>query len=444
MAAEKKTGLAFYAAVAFGLLVALFGLGADYILPGASPGLNLPQLLIIAAGLTIALGAQILSRPGYRRRLSRASGRPVFSAVIVTLVTLLLLEALLTAAGIATYFFSSPPEIVVRPVDWWVCTAPGCHYHYGRAMAACQDGSLSGRHCRLNRQGFHDSQDFIAPPENEARHRILALGDSFTFGMSADAGQSFIEILEARNPQALVWNTGIPGTGTHQAVASFKHFAPQLRPQLTILGFYMNDFGDNLLPIERALRALDPENRIASVNFHFFDTWGNVFATDKETALRYYGHGVGPPRNQVEHAIGVTRLGTLLLRLRDALGRLSGALPARQTEATRGYLAELRDLAQAHGSDLLALLIPRREDIGAPGETYQTARQLMQNLGIAYIDPIQLFDASSDYTAPPDLHWTTAGHSKIGALLSDCVEKYLVTLSLAECENVVMPTRPIQ
>ena len=372
------TGLALKAAFVCGALLALFGVGIDYLLPGASPGLNLPQLLIIAAGLMLALGAQMLSRPGFRRRLSRASGKPVFSAVIVTLVTLLLLEALLTAAGIATYFFSSPPEIVVRPVDWWVCAAPGCHYEYEKTMAACQDGSISGRHCRVNREGFGDSEDFTAPPEDEARHRILALGDSFTFGMSADAGQSFIEILEARNPQALVWNAGMPGTGTHQAVASFKHFAPQLRPRLTILGFYMNDFADNLLPIERALRALDPQNRIASVNFHFFDTWGNVFATDEETALRYYGHAVGPPRNRFEHAIGATRLGTLLLRLRDALGRLTGALLARQTEATSGYLADLRDLAQAHESDLLALLIPRREDIGAPGETYQTARRLMQ------------------------------------------------------------------
>ncbi|MDE2854289.1 MAG: hypothetical protein OXN88_08975 [Chloroflexota bacterium] len=441
MAAEKMTRWALNAAVAFGALLALFGLGIDYLLPGASPGLNLPQLLIIAAGLALALGALLLSRPGLR---PRASGRPVFSAAIVIGVTLLLLELLLTAAGIATYFFSSPPGIVVRPVDWWVCAAPGCHYEYEKAMAACQDGRLSGRHCRLNRQGFADSQDFIAPPEAEARYRILALGDSFTFGMSADAGLSFVEILESRNPQALVWNAGMPGTGTHQAVASFKHFAPQLRPELTILGFYMNDFADNLLPIDRALRALDPENRIASVNYHFYDTWGNVFATDKETALRYYGHAVGPPRSRVEHAIGTTRLGTLLLRLRDALGRLSGALPARQTEATRGYLADLRDLAQAHGSDLLVLVIPHRADIAAPGDEFRAAIRLLGEEGIPYLNPVQSLNAPADYMEAPNNHWNSAGHQKAGALLSGCVEKYLVTKSLADCENVVMPTRPIQ
>ena len=433
------TGFIRKAIVVIGVLVALLGIAIDYILPGASPGLNLPQLLIIAAGVALALGAWLLGRAGTQRRFPLAMRKTILSALVLTLITLLALEFILAAFGIATYFYSKPPEIIVTPVDWWVCDAPGCHHIYDRTKAACQEGSLTGRHCDINSQGFADSQEFIAADIPQGSFRILALGDSFTFGMTADKGQSYIELLEARFPEALLWNTGMAGTGTVQAIASFKHFAPVLQPQLTILGFYMNDFEDNILPIEKSFRAQDALNRIAGVHIHYYDTWGNVFSTDRETALQYYGHAVGPPRNRVEHAIGITRLGTLALRLRDALGRLSGSLLAKQVAATRQQLAELRDLARAQGADLLALVIPHRDDMAAPSDEYRATLQLMQEVGIPYLDPIHLLDAPADYMDPPDDHWNTAGHQKVGAFLNDCVSAYMTAGDLAACDGVVVP-----
>lgn len=433
------TGLIRKALLVIGALIAVLGIALDYLLPGASPGLNLPQLLIIAAGLALALGAWLLGRVRIERRSSLAMRKTVMTALVVTLITLLALEFLLAAFGIATYFFSAPPEIIVEPVDWWVCDAPGCHHIYDRTVAACEDGSLTGRHCDINRQGFADSQEFVATAIPEGSFRILALGDSFTFGMTADKGQSYVELLEARFPDATVWNTGMAGTGTRQAIASFKHFAPALQPQLTILGFYMNDFEDNILPIEKSFRAQDALDRIAGVHIHYYDTWGNVFATDRQTALEYYGHAVGPPRNRVEHAIGITRLGTLALRLRDALGRLSGALLAKQISETRQQLADLRALARAQGADLLVLIIPHRDDMAAPSDEYRAALQLMDEVGIPYLDPIHLLDAPADYMDPPDDHWNTAGHQKVAAFLNDCVGAYMAAGDLAACDSAVVP-----
>ena len=39
----------------------------------------------------------------------------------------------------------------------------------------------------------------------------------------------------------------------------------------------------------------------------------------------------------------------------------------------------------------------------------------------------------------PDLHWNNAGHQKVGALLSDCVQVFIDSGSLGDCEHVVMP-----
>ena len=57
-------------AAALGILTALLGIALDF-LPGGSPGLNLPQILLIAAGLLCFLTALILRSAHVRRRVSQ-------------------------------------------------------------------------------------------------------------------------------------------------------------------------------------------------------------------------------------------------------------------------------------------------------------------------------------------------------------------------------------
>ena len=430
--------LALKAVFAFGIILALLGAGIDYILPGTSPGLNLPQMLIIVAGISFSALAWQLRRRGLRRRLSRALGKTLLAATLVSLVTLIALEILLMVFGMSTLYLASPPPIRVTPVDWWICDEPGCHYIYDNVQADCQEGGIPERICAINRQGYAGSRDFAPPQVYDDKLRILLLGDSFTFGRTAEMGKSFAEYLESAFPEALIWNTGMSGTGTNQAVRAFEYFAPQLRPQLAILGFVMNDFGDNLLPLDSWFRVLDPLGRPVSVRFFHYDAWGNVYSSDIETAMRYFGHGA-PPRNGVEHAIGITRLGTLLLRLRDNLATLTGTRTDKQIKVAGEYLSALRERAQAQGVDLLVLVIPRQEDAASPGEIYLTAMQLMEATGLPYIDPAPLLDAESDYAPAGDGHWNSAGHQKVGALLADCVEAYVGSGDFADCSHVVLP-----
>ena len=426
-------------AIALGFVLALVGLGIDYLLPGTSPGLNLPQLLIIAAGLSFSALVWQLRRPSLRRRLSRALGKTMLTALALSLITLVVLEILLTAFGMSTLYFATLPPLRVTPIDWWICDAPGCHYIYDNVQAHCQKGGVPERICAINRQGYSGSQDFVPPEVYDDSLRLLLLGDSFTFGRTAELGKSFAEYLESAFPEALIWNTGMSGTGTNQAVRAFEYFAPQLKPQLAILGFVMNDFGDNLLPIDSWFRVLDPLGRPVSVRFFHYDAWGNVYKSDIETSMRYFGHGA-PPRNSVEHAIGITRLGTLMLRTRDNLAALSGSLHARRIETAGRFLAELRDAARAHSTNLLVLVIPRQEYVDSPSELYLAAIRLMEESGLPYIIPSPVLDGESDYAPAGDGHWNSAGHQKVGALLADCVETYIASGDLADCEEVILPT----
>ena len=432
------TDLLLKAAVALGFVLALVGLGIDYLLPGTSPGLNLPQLLIIAAGLSFSAIAWQLRRTSLRRRLSRALGKALLTALALSLITLVVLEILLTVFGMSTLYFATPPPLRVTPIDWWICDAPGCHYIYDNVQADCQKGGVPERICAINRQGYSGSKDFVPPTVFDGSLRLLLLGDSFTFGRTAELGKSFAEYLESAFPEALIWNTGMSGTGTNQAVRAFEYYAPQLKPQLAILGFVMNDFGDNLLPIDSWFRVLDPLGRPVSVRFFHYDAWGNVYKSDIETSMRYFGHSA-PPRNSLEHAIGITRLGTLMLRTRDNLAALSGSLHAKRVETAGRYLAELRDAARAHATDLLVLVIPRQNDVDAPGDLYRAAIQLMEDAGLPYMNPSAVIDPETDYAPAGDGHWNSAGHQKVGALLADCVESYIASGDLANCQNVGMP-----
>ena len=423
-----------------GILITLLGIGLD-VLPGTSPGLNLPQLLLIIAGLLLSLTAFRLRSAG--RRVSGKIKKHLAPGLLITVITLIVLEFLLVVIGISTYFPPEIPETIFNPALWWTCDEAGCHYIYHEIVAACENQELSGRHCIVNRQGFHDTQDFVAGNDFDERTRILMLGDSFTYGYKAEIGKSYVETIESNFPENIVWNAGIPASGTNQALASFQVYAPVLQPQITILGFYRNDLEDNIMPMDSWLWGVNWLNKRFAIRQYRIDHLGNAIKLDSRS-LYYRMHNVDPPASEIERLIGITRLGSLVLRLIDAVGEY---LPSdscnlcfeRMVDVTGEYLMTLRDSAAAQDTALLVLLIPHRDDIAAPGRRYQTAVQLMEKLGIPYLNPIHALDAELDYAPKPDVHWNNAGHQKIGAMLSDCLEIFQISGDLSGCEQVKTP-----
>ena len=234
-----------------GAALALTGILLDVISPTSSPGISLPQILITALGAVMAVAGWLLRSERVRQRLwtvLRANLKPI---VIVTLVTFLCIEIALALTGRATYYPAILPESDRQPVDWWGCDEIGCRYVVDAATRACESGVLTARHCIFNSLGFADNDEFVAADHLDERDRILFLGDSFTQGFTADVGKSFVETVELAMPDAAIWNLGATGSGTNQALASFRAIAPIMRPKLTVLGFLpFNDFTDNQLPLD--------------------------------------------------------------------------------------------------------------------------------------------------------------------------------------------------
>ena len=84
------------------------------------------------------------------------------------------------------------------------------------------------------------------------------------------------------------------------------------------------------------------------------------------------------------------------------------------------------------------MLIPNEENVDNPSKRYKAAIQLLQELGITYFDTLHALDAS-DYAADADFHWNNAGHQKIGALMSACLESFFASGNFAECAHVETP-----
>ncbi len=431
--------------IAIGLFVALYGVGVDYIMPGASPGLNLLQVLTITAGAVLAASAYLLRRFGFPPSLLSNLRRNSLKALAIALITFLVLEILLTVLGMPTYYpvgFSDEP---LELVPWWTCDERGCRFVQTATVDACAKGILKGRACIVNRQGFADSHDFTVEDGFDERTRILFLGDSFTQGYGADVGMSYVETVEQRFPDAVVWNAGVGGTGTNQAVTTFADLGPQLKPHLTILGFYTNDFGDNLYPFDAKIRFVRENGRIDVIRNAYFDRDGNlVWVPPTVSFVDYAVAGRLPIPGAFERLLGNTRLGSLSLELRkrfESLWRAPNPDPhfQRSIELTGGYLNELRQLVESQDSALLVVMIDNRKDMDLPKMRFEAAIELLDELAIPYMDTKPIIQQPEDYKPLPDVHWNNAGHQKVGLILSDCIGAFVEGGKLADCEYVKIP-----
>lgn len=100
-----------------------------------------------------------------------------------------------------------------------------------------------------NSQGFRSSKDFHLekPP---GVFRVIALGDSGTEGFEVRQNYTYAAVLERylrkHGLKAEVFNTGVSGFGTAEELIYLENEGIKYKPDAVVLGFYANDFDDNL------------------------------------------------------------------------------------------------------------------------------------------------------------------------------------------------------
>jgi hypothetical protein len=100
-----------------------------------------------------------------------------------------------------------------------------------------------------NSQGFRSYEDFhLEKPAGV--FRVIALGDSMTEGFEVRQNYTFPMVLERylrkNGIKAEVFNTGISGFGTAEELLYLENAGIKYQPDAVVLGFYGNDFDDNV------------------------------------------------------------------------------------------------------------------------------------------------------------------------------------------------------
>lgn len=391
----------------------------------------------IPAGLLTTLVGPIVNRPGKLLAL----------VAIYALAGLVAVELALAIRGYEPLFDPTrqPESIALAP--WWRCDELGCRFDADQARTMPEQLPSGERRFPaevffdrlqvVNAEGFHDLDEFVRPegseaPDEAGELEILALGDSFAFGFYAPLGEAWLEVCErllASDARVRLWNTGIPGAATVQQLAVAKRFLPILEPDVVLLGFYPgNDLDGNLFPADNfyassegslfARYKLGPgfEPLAMSPSAAFYRATGIKFRGDLDA---------------VERLLGRTRAGALILRRWAQLhpdiewlwNRHARRVPTSsqkrgEAEArTEELLGRLRDLVEASGSQLVAVLIPGPGDLEVPGTRYLTGEAILKRSAIETLEVREAL-VTADYLAG-DEHWSSEGHGKIGRIVAE-------------------------
>ena len=113
-----------------------------------------------------------------------------------------------------------------------------------------------------NSRGFRDAREIpYAKPAGTLR--VLALGDSHTQGYEVRQEETYAAVVErflaTRGIKAQAINAGVSGFSTAEALAFLEAEGHKYAPDVVVLGFYANDFEDNL---KSGLFALDPAGKL--------------------------------------------------------------------------------------------------------------------------------------------------------------------------------------
>jgi len=319
----------------------------------------------------------------------------------------------------ARVMYPAPPEPVREPQLLYQS-----HPELGFIHVPNQAGYLDDGLATINALGLRGVEPDVPKPAGS--FRVLAIGDSTTFGWGVDDDESYPARLErllaadfpSRRPSVV--NAGVGAYDLKQAARLLGHFAPVLEPDVVLVGAYWNDLPyEGVSPEGTALgrgaqpRARRPAAGRASKPFRIGNdpTSFNRFLR-RSRALYVMRHAwlsaIAPTdaaSNQVQWEIALLE------------GTRSPAVDLAWADVGN-TLAEIRDLAEQGGYDVGVLIVPIRAQVEQqyPNADYQARiRQLAEAQGLFVVDPLQAFidepDSRSLFIPYDRMHLSAKGNA---------------------------------
>jgi len=377
------------------------------------------------------------------RRSGRA--RRVFARMALLagsiLLALLAAELCVRAAGIRVPPRGDQSMSLIRSVPEEAVPGLGYELIPGATAVATYPGAGDepGREVRyaINSLGFRGPETTEAKPPGTVR--VIAVGDSFTYGTGVDDADTWPRLLEAElraraarsgaEQRVEVLNWGVPAYNTRQELAQLKHKVARFAPDLVVWCVYINDASgerrgqDDGAPREHPWEARMVE-RLGLTSGRFAEGARRTPAQARMMAWRERS------------------------RLCDLVAsKLNGWLTARLT--TRGYLADWAEgspgramvesslpqaavLARVHGFDLVTVMYPDLPSLAGDydfAEQHAFVGELCAKAGIEFHDLTGVFvgrDPASLQAHAHDKHPNGLANRLAAKVLAEIVAPKLV------------------
>lgn len=262
----------------------------------------------------------------------------------------------------------------------------------------------------VNEDGFRAKE---VSQISSSKNRLLFLGDSFTWGMSAEPfnDSSFCDLLSNDSSLEVV-NTGIPVADPAQYAAVAERYIPAIKPNMVFVMFYM---GNDLMRSDRAIVSGRPFYYWTNAGAIYADIDGRHFNSPQQAYdyLANEKYFLKHPHGWIESLIAESALFSKLYSAKFRIGEKLEAESARKNSAiTKKYLQRIVSMAEQNKSNLRIVVIPESKEADLDRENYfERYSNLLKDSELNKYFMMPQCDKSW-YTKAPDGHLNNLGHRK--------------------------------
>ncbi|MEW6273325.1 MAG: SGNH/GDSL hydrolase family protein [Thermodesulfobacteriota bacterium] len=301
-------------------------------------------------------------------------------ALVAVVASLLVAEAVLRRLA-PTWTLLFPP-VNMRP-DLFEAASFGYRLKpnvVGRYRYSAAGGAATT--IRANAEGFRGSRPIA---EQDARPRLVVIGDSMVFGVGVEEEERFTELLEKRHPEWRVDNLGMVGFGTDLMLRVLQDVALPQRPRLVVLVLHSDDLR----------RVADP---YAGMGFPL----PKFFVQDGRLATKPYPEPWPWDR----------------LRIVQGLKHLRSRLTGATFPLNEAILDRFHELAIIHGFGLVVAYAPPPHPAWHDGTRRRFLAGWARRSGVPFVDLSPSREGDLSVYLPGDSHWSPRGHEMVAARLA--------------------------
>ncbi|MDB5283997.1 MAG: hypothetical protein JWO06_3072 [Bacteroidota bacterium] len=346
--------------------------------------------------------------------------RVIAFQLILLLAGLLCIEAVLRLKGYQPGDMK-PNWLNFEPVDSLYVIHD--YYTNGDGVLVADSDYWLAQDIHVNEDGFR-SPDFNKL--DTGKKKILYIGDSFTWGMSAKPikDHCFVDLVRNETKSEVI-NLGIPAADPAQYFQLAKKYVARLKPDMVFVMFFM---GNDLMIQDRDVSTGEPYYYYTNAGAIVADMDGKHFKSAQAAynyfvSDRYYMHR---PGNFFEWLVSksslLSRLYSVRFRVQE---KWNFEKTIRDSHVTKKYLTGIKEVARQNNVPVKFVLIPEIKEADMDLHKYKNRYSDLLLDTMLKDDWLIFPNSKSNFTPYPDAHLNNAGHRYYADRMEEFLKNYM-------------------